>query len=121
MWTLRLIGGALVLSLAPVALAAVSDVDVCKATIGAVMNRDPSIMVAADRGDLISVSYTRDDGTSWAFKCKIQGSRVLWGNLDGRWRDTSMDSQISYRVDGNTVTITELYSDGSRSEDSFSF
>jgi hypothetical protein len=53
------------------------------------------------------VSYTRpDDGTYWPSKCRIEGSRVAWGNRDGRWRDHSLDEVVEYTTTPGYVTIT---------------
>ena len=87
---------------------------VCIAAIASVMNRDPSTMTTQRTAEgIVLVSYRRPDGDSFTYKCRVEGSRVLWGNPDGRWRDHPMDSKVTYRESGDTVSITETWPDGS--------
>src|SRR5688500_4940108 len=62
---------------------------ICKAAIGVVMGRNPATMkVDKSIGNVTYISYVRpDDRKRWAYKCKLDGNRVLWGADDGRWRD----------------------------------
>lgn len=93
----------------------VSNAQICKAGIAAIMGRSPSIIkVKNPSSPEIFLSYKRpDDGTIWSFKCKIQGNRIMWGNSDGRWRTHELDEVVTYNVQGGTVTVHEKYSDGS--------
>ena len=101
----------------PIALA--DDGQVCKATIAALMNRDPSIIDSQSAGGKVLLSYQRSDGDTFAYKCRVDGSRVFWGNADGRWRDHSMDSTITYAQSGNRITINEKGPDGSSIQKTF--
>ncbi|QLS08426.1 hypothetical protein HV326_04575 [Enterobacter hormaechei] len=70
------------------------------------------------------VHYIRqNDGTRWAIKCKLIGDQVMWAsdNPDstGRWRDDPADGTVKYAVDGRKIIITELYSDGSSTSNSY--
>lgn len=94
---------------------------VCKAGIAVVMGRDPAIM-NTDRvqNDVIYISYTRvNDGTHWAYKCKLAGNRIIWGNDNGRWRTHEADSKIIFNVKGDVINVEDRFSDGSSSKKSF--
>ena len=94
---------------------------VCKATISIVMGKNPTIM-KTDRIDdnIVYVSYVRpDDGKHWAYRCKLENSNVIWGSDTGRWRTHSSDSKITFSVSGNNLDISEIYSDGSTKQESF--
>ncbi len=94
---------------------------VCRAAIATIMGKDPAIIVASDAGSNIRLAYTRkDDGSEWTYKCKIEGSRVLWGSPTGRWRDDPADSRVSFREqpDGK-LEIEDRYSDGSSTKESY--
>lgn len=80
------------------------------------MGRDPSSMTVSNiEGPIIGVSYIRkNDGTKWSYKCKIDGNKIVWGNSDGRWRESSEDSVITYKLTGNSIVVSETYSDGSK-------
>lgn len=90
---------------------------ICKATIATVMFKQPSIMVSKklSNGD-IKVSYIRNNGTKWAYKCKINGQNILWGNIEGRWRDEDI---ITYSTQKQTITINKITSGAERTIKSF--
>jgi hypothetical protein len=94
---------------------------VCKATISKLMFKDPSIIrVNKKSNDVVFLSYVRkNDGTVWKYKCKLEDERVLWGMDEGRWRNHSNDSNISYYISGNKLKIKENYSDGSGDEKTY--
>lgn len=95
---------------------------ICRATIAAIMGHDVSIVRVDYAGtSQINLSYTRDsDGKKWAFKCRVSGSRISWGNADGRWRNHEYDSKISFADQGDKLLIIEDHGDGSKSRMTFS-
>ena len=94
---------------------------ICRATIGAIMGRDPKIIkMDKAEADVIHVSYIRaNDGTAWNQRCRIQGMKVIWATETGRWRDDPLDEVISYTVTPTTLTIRQKFSDGSSSAQSY--
>jgi len=96
---------------------AISQEDICKASIATIMGRDLSIMKTDSiQGDVVYLSYIRsNDGTRWSYKCKLDGNKIIWGNADGRWRTEEL---ITFTVSGDTVTITDKTTS---STESFSF
>jgi hypothetical protein len=104
------------------AAAAETDVEaVCKAAIAAIMGRDPSIISIDNRREgVINLSYIRkDDNTRWAYRCKVDGNRVIWATDTGRWRTHRMDEKITFTSDASGITITQTFSDGSKSQERF--
>lgn len=95
----------------------ISQEDICKASIATIMGRDPSIMkIDTIQGDVVYLSYIRsNDETRWSYKCKLDGSKVIWGNAEGRWRTEEL---VTFTVSGDTVTITDKTTS---STESFSF
>lgn len=94
---------------------------ICKAGVATVMGRDPNIM-RIDRAALgvVYLSYVRgDDGSLWSYKCKIDGSLIIWGSDTGRWRDNLADPTVTYRVQSETIQVEEKYGDGSTNKKSF--
>jgi hypothetical protein len=80
---------------------------VCRASIGAIMGRDPAIISAKSVAeDLVETKYTRDDGTVWKNQCRFEPGRIVWRTVDafgpgsglGRWRD---EDEILFRVEGD--------------------
>lgn len=94
---------------------------ICRATIGAVMGRDPQIIkVSGVDSGIIYVSYSRpDDGTLWEQRCRIDGQKVIWATKAGRWRELPVDEVITYSVAGASLTINRKFADGSTSTKSY--
>jgi len=94
---------------------------ICKAGIAVVMGRDPKIIkVDRAQGHAIYLSYVRaDDGKRWAYKCKIEGDKIIWGADDGRWRTHPDDSVITFNVRASILTVVERYGDRSSKRESF--
>ncbi|MBI2260282.1 MAG: hypothetical protein HYU62_01255 [Caulobacterales bacterium] len=94
---------------APVAMTAKDMGRVCRAAIATVMGRDPSIIrVTATNGNIVDVRYTRDDGTVWSNRCRVESGRVTWAAIEngqpGRWRT---EDNITFSADGDQITVTE--------------
>lgn len=94
---------------APVAMTAEDMGRVCRAAIATVMGRDPSIIrVTATNGNIVDVRYTRDDGTVWSNRCRVESGRVTWAAIEngqpGRWRT---EDNITFSADGDQITVTE--------------
>lgn len=96
---------------------------VCKAAIGTIMGREPRSMTTDGITEsTVFISYVRaDDGIRWAYRCRFEGNRVVWGNADGRWRTDPADSVVTFAISGQTVTITDRFDDGSSTVSSFAF
>ena len=98
---------------------------VCKAASAAMFGRDHKIMqLDKVESGIAYVHYIRqNDGTRWAIKCKLIGDQVMWASdnpdITGRWRDDPADSTVKYSIDGKKIIITELYTDGSSTTNSY--
>jgi hypothetical protein len=94
---------------------------ICRATIGAVMGRDPKIIkVSSVDSGIVHVSYSRpDDGTLWEQRCRFEGQKVIWATKAGRWRELPVDEVITYSVTGASLTISQKFADGSTSTKSY--
>jgi len=92
-----------------------TDQQICIATVAATMRRDPSIIkIDSIDGNITYLSYFRqDDGKHWKYRCKLEGNRAIWATNTGRWRTDQYDSKITFLVNGNELSISEKYSDGS--------
>jgi hypothetical protein len=94
-----------------------SQSQVCRATIAAIMGRDPRIIkVTKEEAGVVYVSYVRPgDGTVWNQRCRFEGARVIWATETGRWRDHPLNEVISYSSTSTAVTIQQKFGDGSAS------
>lgn len=118
----------LLITLVFIAPAQASEVTVgqaCKAASAAMFGRDHKIMqLDKVESGVAYVHYIRqDDSTRWAIKCKLIGDQVMWASNNpdstGRWRDDPADSTVKYAINGKKIIITELYSDGSSTTNSY--
>lgn len=107
----------------PQAIGSFTKEHICRATIAAIMGRDPRIIrVDNVNGEVVYTSYVRpDDGTHWANRCQVDQTTqsIVWAADGGRWRTDPLDERITYSVNGTTLTIVQQFSDGSASEDAF--
>ena len=90
--------------------------EICRAAIAAIMGHEPRIIKVDKSADGVDyLSYIRDDGTLWSYRCKISGNEIIWASDTGRWRTDSLDEKIVYKIseDHNVVTITQTFSDSS--------
>lgn len=98
---------------------------VCKAAAASMFGRDHKIMkLGKVKSGIAYVNYVRqNDNTRWGIKCKLIGDQVMWASNNpdslGRWRDEPADSVVKYSVNGNELMISEIYSDGSSTENSY--
>jgi hypothetical protein len=96
---------------------------ICRTAIGAITGRDPKIVqVTRVAGDILFLSYVRPiDNFVWAYRCKIQGNRVIWASDPGRWREDLKDNEVFFEIvgDGRQLRIIENHSDGSGTKELF--
>ena len=75
---------------------------ICRTAIAAIMDRDPKLMQTRTVADgIVMLTYARPiDNFVWAYRCRLEGNRVIWANEPGRWRDKAKDDKILYEVVG---------------------
>lgn len=96
---------------------------ICRATVAAIKGKSPTILMvdskkreAEKKITVFSLSYKRpDDGKKWVIRCKVDRTRVVWAQGNGRWRDQEQDPTVRFRIKGDEITIKETFPDGSRS------
>jgi hypothetical protein len=88
--------------------------DIARYTISSVMQQPAKIIKAIKKDDLYYVSYTRkSDKQKFEYKIKFDGNKILWANIDGRWRDSEYDEKLSFSENGNILNIIQTFNDGS--------
>jgi hypothetical protein len=73
---------------------------ICRIAIASIKGRDPKLMkVALVKDDVFFLTYTRPiDSFVWTYRCRIDGSRVVWADEPGRWRNEPKDDKISFEA-----------------------
>jgi hypothetical protein len=76
---------------------------ICRTAIAAIMDRDPKLMQTRTAADgIVMLTYARPiDNFVWAYRCRLDGNRVIWASEPGRWRDTAKDDKVLFEVVGN--------------------
>ncbi|MCV9930828.1 hypothetical protein OIU80_00905 [Flavobacterium sp. LS1R47] len=88
--------------------------DIARYTMAAIMDQSPKIIKATKTNDLYYVSYTRkSDNQKYEYKIKFNGNKILWANIDGRWRNSQYDEKISFIENDDKLNIIQIYDDGS--------
>jgi opacity protein-like surface antigen len=88
---------------------------ICRAAIATIMSRSPNIIKIEGTGDdgVIYLWYVRwNDQTRWDYKCKVEGERILWGALQGRWQTEPRDAVVTYAVKDGLLEIEEKRATG---------
>lgn len=75
---------------------------ICRTAIATVMDRDPKLVQAQDAADgVVALTYVRPfDNFVFAYRCRIDGDRVVWADDPGRWRDGAKDARVSFEIVG---------------------
>ncbi len=88
--------------------------DVARYTMASVMGQKTKIIKATKNKELYLVSYVRkSDKQKFNYKVKFEGNKILWANIDGRWRNSEFDEKLSFEEKDDFVKIIQTYSDGS--------
>lgn len=88
--------------------------DIARYTMSSVMGQPSKIIKVIKNEDLYYVSYIRkSDNQKFSYKIKFDGNKILWANIDGRWRNSEYDEKISFVEKNNKVSIIQTFSDNS--------
>ncbi|CAA9194764.1 hypothetical protein [Flavobacterium collinsii] len=89
--------------------------DIARYTMASIMGQQPKIITAIKKGNLYYVSYIRkSDRKKFEYKIKFDGTKIIWSNIDGRWRNSQYDEKISFSKKNNKLSIIQTFSDGSQ-------
>lgn len=89
--------------------------DIARFTIASVMGQPTKIIKTSKNKDLYLVSYVRkSDKQKFEYKVKFDGNKILWANIDGRWRNSEYDEKISFEENGEKLKIIMTFSDMSQ-------
>lgn len=82
--------------------------------IATIMNQPEERVAVSKSNEIYIVSYTRSsDSQKFKYKIRFDENKILWGNSDGRWRDSEYDEQIRFEEADNKIKIIQRFSDGS--------
>ncbi|PLX79866.1 MAG: hypothetical protein C0616_10240 [Desulfuromonas sp.] len=99
-----------------------NDVQICKAGISTVMKRKPAHLAVKDQDKQAVYLAIVENGVEqkWGYKCRVEGDRVVWGAENGRWMTDRKDATVTYKVEGDTLTVMQMFYQGGRRVKTFS-
>jgi hypothetical protein len=95
---------------------------ICRTAIAAIMDRDPKLMQTRTAADgVVMLTYARPiDNFVWAYRCRLEGNRVIWASEPGRWRDKAKDDKILFEVvGGSQLRIIDNHANGTSTRQLF--
>ena len=92
-----------------------TDTQICRAGISTIWNQKlEDVTVDRTQLNIVYVSFPpNSSGTSSAFKCVVNGDKIVWGTTFGNWRDTDLDSVIEFNTKGGVLFVRERHNNGS--------
>ncbi|MFH6943162.1 hypothetical protein [Flavobacterium sp. FlaQc-50] len=89
--------------------------DIARYTMASIMGRPTKTIKVIKKDELYFVSYIRkSDDQKFDYKIKFDGNKILWANLDGRWRNSKYDEKITFAEKENKVHIIQTFDDNSQ-------
>jgi hypothetical protein len=89
--------------------------DIARYTMASIMGRPTKTIKVIKKDELYFVSYIRkSDHQKFDYKIKFDGNKILWANLDGRWRNSKYDEKITFVEKENRVHIIQTFDDNSQ-------
>ncbi len=96
---------------------------ICRTAMAAITDRDPKLMQTRTAPDgVVMLTYARPiDNFVWAYRCRLEGNRVIWASEPGRWRDKAKDDKILFEVvgAGTQLRIIDNHANGTTTRQLF--
>lgn len=88
--------------------------EACATAIGVLMSQDPRSMTKRELDESnFSVSYKRDDGTRWEYRCEVKSDRLRWQTVEnGQAGRQRLEDDLRYTVADGIMTVTARGIDG---------
>ncbi len=98
-----------------------TNAEIAKYTIASIMNQNPETLKVNEKNGIFYVEYKLpDDEKKAEYKIRINGNRIILGNVPGRWRTTKKDEKITFKENENKIAIIQTFADGSNKVKEFS-
>ena len=100
---------------------------VCRVGHGFRVGRNPEDMTASVEGGIVSLAYSRDDGKSFRYDCRVEGNVIRTRMIDeagpgtgpGHW--SGRGSTTTFGIEDASITVRDVFSDGSIDEETYDF
>ncbi len=91
-----------------------SDAQICRAAMSTIMDQkleDVEFKREVKQVKYINIPPSKDNST-FKFKCTVTGNKIQWASEFGTWRDTDLDSKVSYDIKEGFLFVREKYNSG---------
>ncbi|MEO7978982.1 hypothetical protein [Flavobacterium sp.] len=89
--------------------------DISRYAIASIMGQSAKIIKVTKKDEIYILSYIRkSDKQKFDYKMKVEGNKILWANLDGRWRNSEYDEKITFIEKENNINIIQTFEDNSQ-------
>lgn len=88
---------------------------ICRATISTIFDQKPEeVTVFRTQSNVIYLKFPQGEKNKVTrFKCIVQGEEIIWATEMGSYRNTGIDSNISFKEKDNVLTVKEAHKNGS--------
>ncbi len=92
-----------------------TDAQLCRAGISTIWNQElTDVVIDRTQLNIAHISFPQKvRGASSAFKCVVNGDKIVWGTTFGNWRDTDLDSVIEFTIKDGILFVNEKHNNGS--------
>ena len=98
-----------------------SNAQIARAALATVSGQMPGkIAVIRQENGVVYTAESRDtESPGWSSRCKVVGNRIVLATATGRWKTDLQNEKLTFAVEGDTLAITCLRSDGSLTKMNF--
>jgi hypothetical protein len=92
-----------------------TDNHICRAAISTIFDQTvEEVEIFRVQGEVNYIKFPKDeDNKVTRFKCIVRGSDIIWATEMGAYRNTGIDSKITYERKKNVLTVKEEHKNGS--------
>ena len=89
--------------------------DISRYAIASIMGQTAKTIKVIKKDEIYILSYIRkSDKQKFDYKIKFEGNKILWANLNGRWRNSEYDEKITFIEKENNINIIQTFDDNSQ-------
>ncbi|KFZ37891.1 hypothetical protein HR45_08590 [Shewanella mangrovi] len=100
-----------------------TDAEICRASVATALNKAPKLFNVEDvNGKVVYLThYENDDWQRDIYRCKLEGTKVLWATEKGPWKNTPADNTLTFAANDDKLTIMNTDADGQQTDKHFKF
>jgi hypothetical protein len=91
-----------------------TDAQICRAAISTIMGKDLTDVRFDKKVKKVKyISFDpKEKKSTFKFKCHVDGNRIHWASEFGNWKDSDLDSVVTYKIKEKFFIVSESYNSG---------